>query len=100
QEIALDAVQAAVDLRVHVAVGGHHAVVAHGHVDAAAGAAVAAGRLAPLELGAACARRILLDDGVVCAARQRQSGRGCGGCDCGIADEFTARGHVPAPVSV
>ena len=49
QEIALDAGQTLVDRRVDIAVGGDHAVVAGGHVQAAPGAAETAGGLGPLE---------------------------------------------------
>ena len=50
EEVALHAVEAAVDLRLHVAVGGDHPPVLDAHHDAAAGAAEAARRLRPLEL--------------------------------------------------
>jgi hypothetical protein len=47
QEVALDAVQPAVDRRVGVALRGHHAAVLHAHHHRTAGAAEAAGRLVP-----------------------------------------------------
>ena len=51
QEVALDAVQAAVDLGLDVAMGRDHAAGLGRHHDAAAGAAEAAGRLRPGERG-------------------------------------------------
>src|SRR5690606_22005983 len=49
QEIPLDAVQAAIDLRMHVAMGGDHATLVDRDVDPTSGGAVAARRIAPLE---------------------------------------------------
>jgi hypothetical protein len=50
EEIALHAVEAAVDLRLHVAMGGDDMAVLHADHHAAAGAAEAAGRLRPFDL--------------------------------------------------
>ena len=73
QEVALDAVQAAIDLGLDVAVGGHHAVVAGGDHHAAAGAAEAAGRLVPVQAG-----HVRFGDQVAGGRHQRQTG-GSGG---------------------
>ncbi len=53
QEVALHAVQAAVDLAGDVAVGGHHFAILGGHVYAAAGTAEAAWGLVPVKVGLA-----------------------------------------------
>ena len=53
EEIALHAVEAAIDLRLDVAVGGDHAVVLGRHHDAAAGAAEPARRLVPFQFARA-----------------------------------------------
>ena len=57
QEIALDAVEAAIDLGLHVAVGGDDLAVLDADHDAATGAAEAAGRLRPFDLQRARRRR-------------------------------------------
>src|SRR5690606_36502084 len=89
QEIALDAVEAAIDLGQHVAVGGHHAAVVDRDVDATAGAAVAARGLAPLELA------IALDHGIGQLGRQRQTGGQRGAGNGAVADEVAAAGAHP-----
>src|SRR5690606_2717463 len=96
QEVALDAVDAAVDLGMHVAMGGHHPPILDRDVDPAPGAAVPAGRLAPLELDL-----VALGDQVAAAPGQRQAGGGRGGGDGGGADEIaTCRAHALAPRAV
>ena len=59
QEVALDAVEAAVDLRLHVAVGRDDLSVLDADHDAAAGAAEAARRLGPFELDVRPGRQVL-----------------------------------------
>src|SRR5690606_21824558 len=86
QEIALDAVQAAVDLGLDVAMGGDHAAVVDRDVDAAAGSAVAARRLAPLQPAVALHHR--LGD----LRGKRQPGRRGGAGDGAVADELAAAG--------
>lgn len=51
EEVALDAVEAAIDLRVDVTVGGHDAIVLGRHHHAAAHPAEATRRLVPVQLG-------------------------------------------------
>ena len=63
QEIALDAVEAAIDLGLHVAVGGDDLALLDADHDAAAGAAEAAWRLRPFDL-----------------ERAHAAGNGLGGC--------------------
>src|SRR5690606_11828266 len=87
QEIALDAVEAAIDLRQDIAVGGHHPAVVDRDVDGAAGAAVAARGLAPLELA------IALRVGDLC--RQRQTGGKGRAGDGAVADEVATAGAHP-----
>ena len=70
EEVALDAVQALVDLGLGIAVRGDDPVVLHRHRHAAAGAAEAARRLRPLQLGGL---------GVRGGGRLRQPGHGNAG---------------------
>ena len=85
KEVALHAVEAAIDLGAHVAMRRHHAPVLHGHHDAAAGAAEAARRLRPFE------PQLLAVGDVLRLRRERdvRSGRGRGG-GLGL-DQFAAR---------
>src|SRR5690606_35836520 len=92
QEIALDAVQAAVDLGLDVAVGGDHAAVAHRDVDPAAGAAVAARSLAPLQVPVTLGHGL---DGVDGPAGHRQSGGDGRAGDGAGADELATAGTHP-----
>src|SRR5690606_8210248 len=78
------------DLGVHVAVRGYHAPVLDRDVHAAAGAAVAAWRLVPLQRG-----QVALGDDVAAGAGQRQAGRGGGRGQCAVADEITTCAHGP-----
>ncbi|MCY1439065.1 hypothetical protein D9M71_552850 [compost metagenome] len=88
QEVALDAVEAAIDLRLDVAMGRHHAVVAGGDHHAAAGAAKPARRLVPVQ-----GDQVGLGHQVAGIGKDRQAG--CGGSDGGGLGlgEFTA-GHA------
>src|SRR3954469_16817895 len=76
EEIALDAVEAAIDLRLDVAMGGDDAVLLGGDHDAAARPAEPARRLVPFELG----YRAFGDE----VRRHRRSGHAaCQGRRCG-----------------
>jgi hypothetical protein len=83
-EIALDAVQSAVDRRVGVALGGHHLAALGRDLDAAAGAAHAAHALVPLPAGFGW--RALGQGG---GGHGQAGGRGGGGGDAGL-EEFAA----------
>ena len=71
EEIALDAVEAAIDLGLDVAVGGDDAVVLGRDHHAAAGAAEPAGRLVPFQFAG-----VALGDEIGGERRHRHSGRG------------------------
>ncbi|MBA7674618.1 hypothetical protein ES703_82838 [subsurface metagenome] len=75
EEVALDAVQAAIDLALDIAMGGDHAVIFGGDHDAAAGAAKAAGGLVPLQFGG-----LALGDEIGGERRHRHPGGGGGDC--------------------
>ncbi len=78
-EVALDAVQAPVDRRIRIALGGDDLAVLGRHHDAAAGAAEATHRLVPLPA------RLGGLDGRLGLFRDRQAHRGCGtGGDAGL----------------
>lgn len=90
QEVALDAVEAAVDRGLGVALGGHDLVVLHAHDDRAAGAAEAARRLVPAHAGVGGGRR--------CVDRNRQaSGSRGGGGSLGLQEVAAA---VAAAVAI
>ena len=78
QEVALDAVEAAVDLRLHVAVGRDNLAVLDADHHAAAGAAEAAGRLGPFELDVRPGRDVLRLSGQADARRGGGCVRGLG----------------------
>ncbi len=84
QEVALDAVQAAVDRRVRVALGGDDAAVLHADQHRTAGAAEAAGGLVPTHLGAGAGRTLCLGD-----HRNADAGGRCGRGDRIALDEIT-----------
>ena len=93
QEVALDAVQAAVDLGFDVAVGGHHAAVLGRHHHAAAGAAEAAGRLVPVQRGL-----LGVGDQVARRAGDRQAGGGRrNGSGLGLGKFSAGQTHAVAP---
>ena len=85
QEVALDAVEAPIDLRLHVTVGSDDLSILDADHDAAAGAAEAAGRLGPLQLDVGAGREILRRRGQ--ANVRRRGGSGGGLC----LDERTSR---------
>ncbi|MOA16463.1 hypothetical protein D3C78_1366780 [compost metagenome] len=88
QEVALDAIQAAVDLGFDVTMGGHHLVVAGGDHHAATGATETAGRLVPVQ-----GDHVRFSDQVTGGGVDRQAGRrGSNGGSLGFG-EFTA-GHA------
>ena len=87
QEVALHAVEAAVDLRLHVAVGRHDTAVLDADHHAAAGAAEPARRLRPFQLDVLAGREVLRLGWQVDAG-DRGGGRG------GLGLEEGAAGHV------
>ena len=99
QEVALDAVQSAIDRGVRVPLGADHAAVLHTDQHRTAGAAEAAGGLVPANVGGHRIRG-LGDHG------DRDAGRGCRRCDRVGLDELAsihAHGHaswVSRPSSV
>ena len=85
EEIALDAVEPAVDLRLDVAMGGDHLAFLHRHVDAAPDPAEPAGRLCPVEAGV-----FGVGDQVGGPHRGGKPRRRCGACRGRRLDEGTA----------
>ena len=88
QEVALDAVQAAVDFRLGVALGRDDAVVLDRHLHVAAGAAEAARRLGPGQL-----RGLRVGAAVLGQNLDGNAGHGAGGDGGGMSDEVAASAH-------
>src|SRR5690606_11903989 len=93
QEVAFDAVDAPIDLRLDVAMGGNDLVVAGAHHDAASGAAETAGRLVPAQVG-----RIRFGDQVGGAAGNGDaSSAGGDGRGIGLGELATGEAHQASP---
>ena len=92
EEVALDAVEAAIDLGLHVAVGGNDLAFFHPDHHTAAGAAEAAGRLRPLQL------KVLTRQDVLGNGREgNTSGCGCGSGCLGLQDGAAREVHGSTP---
>ncbi len=96
EEIALHTIEAAIDLGVDVAVGRDHPAVLDRDHHAAAGAAEAAGRLVPFQLGLVAGHH---DVGGL--GRQSDAGHGGGGrCSLGLDDLATGELHGSTSLSL
>ncbi|MNS92246.1 hypothetical protein D3C72_1263750 [compost metagenome] len=94
QEVALHAVDAAIDLGLDIAVGGDHLAVAGCHHHPAPGAAETAGRLVPLEAG-----HVRFGDEVAGGAEDRQAdGRSGDGGGIGLGEFTAGEFHQASPV--